>query len=99
MARVVWSKESLTYIAQICEYISRDSQFNAEAFLNRMMDSIEVQLGTFPDNANIGRVTPEFSNPLKREIVFEKYRVLYDVKENGRIAYITQVQHGSKPIA
>jgi len=95
MARAFWTDESLQYIAGIYKYIANDSPHNAEIFLNALMDSVEMQLSV---SAEIGRVTPEFQNPKKREIIYEKYRVLYTVSDDKRTAYITQIQHGAKPL-
>ena len=93
MARTFWTDESLRYIAKIYNYIADDSPVNAENFLNRLMDSVETQLSL---SAEIGRVTPEFQNPQKREIVYGKYRVLYTVSDDKKTAYITQIQHCAK---
>ncbi|MDR0490184.1 MAG: type II toxin-antitoxin system RelE/ParE family toxin [Oscillospiraceae bacterium] len=95
MAHVFWTDESLQYIAEIYKYIAKDSPQNADSFLNRMMDSVETQLLL---SAEIGRITPEFQNPSKREIIYEKYRVMYTVSDDKQTAYITQVQHGAKPL-
>jgi plasmid stabilization system protein ParE len=66
MARALWTDEALQYIADIYKYIAKDSPQNAETFLNTLMDSVEMQLSI---SAEIGRVTPEFQNPNKREII------------------------------
>jgi plasmid stabilization system protein ParE len=88
MCKVEWTEGALLAIAQIHAYISKDSRHNADNFINRLIDSTETQLtiaGIFS-----GRETPEFGNPNKREIIFEKYRVLYDVNEDGTLANRTQ---------
>ena len=95
MARVFWTDESLQYIAEIYKYIANDSPRNAEDFLNALMDSVETQLAL---SAEVGRVTPEFMDPQKREIIYIAYRVLYSVSDDKQTAYITQVQHGAKPL-
>jgi len=95
MARVFWTDEALKYITEIYKYIAEDSPQNAENFLNALMDSVEMQLSL---SAEIGRITPEFRNPKKREIIYKKYRVLYTVSEDKQTAYITQVQHGAKQL-
>ena len=95
MARTYWTDEALRYIADIYRHIAEDSPKNAENFLNDLMDSVETQLSL---SADIGRVTPELQNPDKREIIYKKYRVLYTVSDDRQTAYITQVQHGAKPL-
>jgi plasmid stabilization system protein ParE len=95
MARAFWTEESLRYISDIYRYIADDSPQNAENFLNNLMDSVETQLLL---SADIGRITPEFQDINKREIIYKNYRVLYNVSDDGETAYITQVQHGAKPL-
>jgi len=95
MARAFWTDEALHYIADIYRYIAEDSPQNAEDFLNALMDSVETQLSV---SAEIGRVTPELRNPKKREIIYRNYRVLYTVSYDNQTAYITQIQHGAKPL-
>jgi len=93
VAKALWTDESLQYMAEIYKYIAEDSPRNAEEFLNDLMDSVETQLEL---SAEVGRITPEFENPKKREIIYRKYRVLYTVSDDKSVAYITQVQHGAK---
>ena len=95
MARTYWTDEALRYLADIYKHIAEDSPQNAENFLNALMDSVETQLSLSTD---IGRVTPELQDPDKREIIYKKYRVLYTVSDDRQTAYITQVQHGAKPL-
>ena len=93
MVRILWTDEALKYVAEIYKHIAEDSPQNAENFLNALMDSVEMQLSV---SAEIGRITPEFHDPKKREIIYKKYRVLYIVSEDKQTVYITQVQHGAK---
>lgn len=95
MARTFWTDEALRYVAEIYKFIAEDSPQNAESFLNDLMDSVEMQLSV---SAEIGRITPELQDPKKREIIYKKYRVLYTISDDKHTAYITQVQHGAKPL-
>ena len=95
MAYAYWTDEALQYIADIYKHIAKDSPQNAETFLSALMDSVELQLSI---SIEIGRITPEFQNPDKREIIYKKYRILYTISDDRQVAYITQIQHGSKPL-
>jgi plasmid stabilization system protein ParE len=66
VAKALWTDESLQHMAKIYKYIAEDSPKNAEEFLNGLMDSVETQLEL---SAEVGRITPEFKNPKKREII------------------------------
>ena len=90
-----WTDQAVDCLAQIYHYISQDSPQNAEAFLDKLRESVEMQLSV---SLTIGRMTPEIGNPLNREIIYRNYRILYYIGDNGRKAYITQVQHGAKPL-
>ena len=95
MARTFWTDEALRYVAEIYKFIAEDSPQNAESFLNDLMDSVEMQLSI---SVELGRITPELQDPMKREIIYKKYRVLYTISDDKHTAYITQVQHGAKPL-
>jgi len=92
---IKWTDQAVDCLAQIYYYISQDSPRNADAFLERLQDSVEKQLSV---SLTIGRITPEIGNPLNREIIYRDYRILYYIGNSGNTAYITQVQHGAKPL-
>jgi toxin ParE1/3/4 len=54
-------------------YIAEDSPSLAAAFVLRIIEAVE-RLGTFP---SIGRVVPEASNDLLRELILQNYRIVY----------------------
>jgi plasmid stabilization system protein ParE len=70
MIQVIWTEEALHCVAEIYSYIAQDSPKNAEYFLNNLMNSTEKQLKL---SLYIGRITPEFENPMKREIIYRNY--------------------------
>ena len=90
MAKIKWTDRALRDILQIYEYIALDSADNANAFLDRLMDSAEKQLSVSP---LIGRVIPEMKDSAFREIIYENYRVMYHVE--GDSADITHVRHAA----
>ena len=95
MSRFKWTDQSVDCLAQIYAYIAKDSPHGAENFLSKLRESVEMQLSV---SLTIGRITPELDDPSHREIIYRNYRVLYYIDDNGEKAYITQVQHGAKPL-
>ena len=91
MIKIKWTDSALQDILQIYEYIALDSPYNADAFLDRLMDSAEKQLSVSPF---IGRVIPEMNDPAFREIIYKKYRIMYHV--DGSKADITHVRHAAR---
>ena len=88
MTKIKWTNSALQDILQIYEYIALDSPYNADAFLDRLMDNAEKQLSVSP---MIGRMVPEMNDPAFREIIHKKYRVMYHVE--GSKVDITHVRH------
>lgn len=88
--RIIWSEEAWSDLESIIEYISRDSEYYAVNFVNKIIDLVEI-LKTFPKS---GRVVPEYNNPEMREIIYKNYRIIYKLSKN--IIEILTVFHGSK---
>ena len=76
--RVSWSLLALDRVVEIATYISQDSPANAEAWVARLFDHVESQLGDFPLS---GKPAREVDSEDARELIFESYRVFYDVND------------------
>lgn len=57
MEKVVWTKAAIEDLRLIHEYISRDSRFYADRFIQIILSRVD-QLEIFP---NSGRIVPEFN--------------------------------------
>ncbi len=90
MAQLVWSPSALTGLAEICEYISRDSEHYAKLFAQRIFSATEM-LTMFPES---GRVVPEYHRRDLREVLFQNYRIVYRVKTTE--VQIVAVVHGAR---
>ena len=88
--RIIWSEEAWSDLESIIEYISKDSEYYAVNFVNKIIDTVEI-LEIFPE---AGRIVPEYNNPQLREIIYKNYRIVYKVSKN--IIEILTVFHGSK---
>ncbi|MEH2412091.1 type II toxin-antitoxin system RelE/ParE family toxin [Nostoc sp.] len=73
MARVSWTSQALNDLEAIGDFIARDAPNFAQAFVNRVFQSVE-RLEQFPCS---GRVVPEIAQEDIREIIFGNYRIVY----------------------
>ena len=91
MVEIALSESAWNDLDSITDYIAQDSQRYAQEFGERTFDRIE-QLKEFPYS---GRIVPEFQNQELRELVMDKYRIVYRIYSSELIV-ITRITHGSK---
>ncbi len=91
MVTVKWTPQSISDINAIAEYISRDSVRYASLFVEKIFD----QESMFQVSVRIGRIVPEFENEDIRELIFERYRVIYRVVDEHSV-HILSIFHGSR---
>jgi toxin ParE1/3/4 len=89
--RVVWSPLASDRVDEIADYIAQDSPVAAVAWVERIYAAVG-QLGEFPYSGKPGR---DVETEDARELVFESYRVFYDV---GECVEILTVRRGSELI-
>lgn len=75
---IIWTEPSLVDLDNIFEYISHDSEFYAQRFIDKIIKSVD-KLNDFP---NLGRVVPEVNIVSVREIIYYSYRIIYQVTDN-----------------
>ena len=92
--QIKWTELALDDLESIRVYISKDSQFYARQFIERLFDSTE-KLQDFPQ---LGRRVPEMGerNDI-RELIFQGYRIIYQVQA-GYISVLTVI-HGSRNLS
>ena len=66
------------------EYFSKDNPARAIQFVDHLIAHAEL----LSDKPRMGRVVPELANPDIRELLFNKYRIVYRLKAN-RIEILT----------
>lgn len=92
MAPITWTPKAQNDLQATYLYIARDSRPLAEAFTLRLIVAVE-QLTSFPRS---GRVVPEFDRPDIRELVVQKYRIVYRVREQA--VEVLTIQHGARAL-
>ena len=75
MVKIVWTELSLIDLEEIYNYISQNSQRYAQITTNKIYQSVQY----IKDNPKIGRMVPEFENPLIRELIEGNYRIIYRI--------------------
>ncbi len=88
---VTWSREAGENLAEIEEYIARDSPERAVRFVDAVIDHAEEMLA---DNPRSGRTVPETGNPDIRELIYRGYRIVYRLK--GDVPEILTVFEGHR---
>jgi toxin ParE1/3/4 len=90
MGKVIWSPAAVTDVNSIAEYIARDSIYQSSLFVVRLLGATD-RLQNFPLS---GRIIPEISNPVCREIIYGSYRIMYRIADDE--VWITGVVHGAQ---
>jgi plasmid stabilization system protein ParE len=88
---VRWSQEAGENLADIEEFITRDSVVRAVQFVDALIDQTEAILA---DNPRAGRTVPEIGNPDIRELIYREYRIVYRL--NGDLIDILTVFEGHR---
>ena len=79
MVKLIWSPEAADNLEEICEYISKDSEYYARLFAQKIIMLVE-EIVDFP---MAGRIVPEFQRDDLRERIFQNYRVVYRTKPDA----------------
>ncbi len=87
---IVWSKESLTRLQEIEDYIAKDNPKAAIEFVSKLI----VRAESIVLHPKKGRVVPEISIENIRELLYKNYRIVYMIKE--KTIFIVTVFEGHK---
>ena len=88
--KIIWSPQGASNLEEICDYISKDSEYYASLFAKRVIKIIK----SIPGSPRLGRIVPEYNEENLRERIYGNYRIIYRIKpETIEIAAIC---HGSR---
>ncbi|MCH7990163.1 MAG: type II toxin-antitoxin system RelE/ParE family toxin [Planctomycetes bacterium] len=90
MARLIWSPRSVQDLNDICDYISRDSEFYAKVVSKEIVTEVE----RIPDHPLAGSIVPEYDKDTIRERFLYNYRIIYRVQEET--IEIVTICHGAR---
>ncbi len=90
MASIIWTKEALHDIESIADFISKDSEFYAKQFVQKLI-AATLKLERYP---GIGKPLRELPGSVYKEILYKKYRIIY--RFNEEYVYIISVHHSAR---
>ena len=77
--KIDWTDNAIKDLREIKAYISKDSEFYATRFLEKLIDGVG-NLSIFPE---MGRCMPEAQRELIRELIYRPYRIIYKINKNS----------------
>lgn len=92
MVKVIWTELALGDLKAIHDYISKDSRGYADKFIEKLIARVS-QLHTFPKS---GRIVPEYSSELIRELIEGSYRIVYRVHADH--IGVVRVHHSARQL-
>ncbi len=93
MVRINWTKQAVSDLKSIAEYISKDSKFYAKREVLKIRNATSI-LKTFPLS---GKIITEITKSNFREIIQSNYRIIYKIVSTQRIDIIT-IHHASRSL-
>ena len=91
MVKIVWTELSIGDLKEIFDNIAEDSMRYAAITTNKIYNKAQLLI----DNPYIGRIVPEFSNKLIREVISGNYRIIYRLKSEVQVD-ILRVYHTAR---
>jgi toxin ParE1/3/4 len=90
--KLSWSPASRDDLHDIVLFISRDNPQGAMTFGYRLISETD-KLPIFPE---MGRIVPEYRDPIIREIIVRPYRIIYRVNHERELCEIARVWHSAR---
>ena len=91
--KIEWTEPSISDLQHIRDYIAKDSEYFAARFIEKIIGRIDA----LPDFPKMGRVVIEADDEAIRELIYQKYRIMYRV-EKERIL-ILAIIHGGRDLS
>ena len=85
MVEVVWTNRSLDRIESSASFISARSIQNARQFVKAVFARVEK----VKSHPRTGRIVPEFQIEWLREVFTHNHRIVYSLKEEGKLTVLT----------
>jgi addiction module RelE/StbE family toxin len=89
MMKIEWTRSAIRDVRALRDYIAFDSAAYADRFAQKIVEAVE-SASAFP---LMGRQMPEAESDAVREILFQKYRIIYRV-EPTRILVLMVIYGG-----
>ena len=89
---IVWTETALANLEAILEYIGEASEDNAQRFGAGLVAQVKI-LEAFP---TISPRYPGGTHRNRREVVYKKFRIFYQVLDADKRVTILAIRHGSR---
>ena len=90
--KIRWSPKAADSFVEICDFISKDSEYYASMFAKKINEIIK-NIPLFP---KVGRIVPEYQDENLREKIFQNYRIVYRLKED--FVEIVIISHSARKL-
>jgi plasmid stabilization system protein ParE len=90
--KIVWTEPAVEDLRELYSYIARDSEVYARGFVERIILAAERLI----DYPTIGRAVPEADDNGIRELLYQRYRIIYRLKSD--CVEMLSVIHGTRDI-
>jgi plasmid stabilization system protein ParE len=91
--KVIWTKQGYSTLDEAVAYVAQDSLTAAQQLLESALDMAE-SLTVFDER---GRIVPELEQPSVRELLVQRYRLIYEVFDTK--VEILAFIHGARDFA
>ena len=88
MVKLHWTPQAIDDLEAIFEYISHDSRSVAKLFVEKIYYRVD-QIRHFPMS---GRKVPEINDETVRELIYNNYRIVYQVLNENHVRILTVFQ-------
>ena len=89
---IEWTNTARRSLNQIVDCIAQDKPLAAENFRQEVIGKV----GLLKKAPQLGRMVPEFGNPMRRELLYGNYRIIYRLQPKLKKIQITVVWHGKR---
>ena len=90
--KIVWTEPAVEDLRELHAYIARDSEMYASGFVERIILATERLV----DHPKVGRIVPETNDDNIRELLFQRYRIIYRVTHES--VEMLSVIHGARDL-
>jgi addiction module RelE/StbE family toxin len=91
MVKITWAPSAIKDMNSIAEYIAKDSTSAAKNMVSLFFEKAKI----LEQHPRYGKSVPETKNPLLREILVSRYRIIYEVCSESEISILT-IHHQSR---
>ncbi len=91
MAKLIWTEESLAWLRDIDQFLAETSDQAAVSFLEGIIDKVEMLC----DHPRMGARLVDAAEREVREVLYGRYRVIYEFVEGADAIYVLAVIHSA----